>query len=283
MNIEPEGEDSVRFKIFATSRQTVNVVLKGEDGKIYYSKEVTITPEELLDETVNVKGEKLNKLILEITANGKGLLYWHAEPEEVKPIPDAAEAALLPEEIKTTEQLYLTGLHLEQYRHATYNPVEYYEEALRRDPIDVRNNNALGLWYIRKGRFHKAEQYLLTAVKTLQKRNPNPYDGEPIYNLGLALKYQGRYNEAYDRFYKSCWNAAWQDAGYFACAQISILQNRLEDALDEIDRSLIRNWHNHKARALKTAILRRMDKTEEALQLIEDSLAIDKFNFGCRT
>ena len=282
MNIEPEGEDSVRFKIFATSCQTVNVVLKGEDGKIYYSKEVTITPEELLDETVNVKGEKLDKLILEITANGKELLYWHAEPEEVKPIPDAAEAALLPEEIKTTEQLYLTGLHLEQYRHATYNPVEYYEEALRRDPIDVRNNNALGLWYIRKGRFHKAEQYLLTAVKTLQKRNPNPYDGEPIYNLGLALKYQGRYNEAYDRFYKSCWNAAWQDAGYFACAQISILQNRLEDALDEIDRSLIRNWHNHKARALKTAILRRMDKTEEALQLIEDSLAIDKFNFGCR-
>ena len=173
-------------------------------------------------------------------------------------------------------------MHLEQYRHATYNPVEYYEEALRRDPIDVRNNNALGLWYIRKGRFHKAEQYLLTAVKTLQKRNPNPYDGEPIYNLGLALKNQGRYNEAYDRFYKSCWNAAWQDAGYFACAQISILQNRLEDALDEIDRSLIRNWHNHKARALKTAILRRMDNTEEALQLIEDSLAIDKFNFGCR-
>ena len=33
MNIEPEGEDSVRFKIFATSCQTVNVVLKGEDGK----------------------------------------------------------------------------------------------------------------------------------------------------------------------------------------------------------------------------------------------------------
>ena len=136
-------------------------------NKIYYNKEVTITPEELLDETINTSSEQFNKLNLEITANGKELLYWHAEPEEVKPIPDASEAALLPQEIKTTEQLYLTGLHLEQYRHATYNPVDYYEEALRRDPIDVRSNNALGLWYIRKGRFHKAEQYLLTAVKTL--------------------------------------------------------------------------------------------------------------------
>ena len=60
------------------------------------------------------------------------------------------------------------------------------------------------------------------------------------------------------------------------------MQNRLEDALDEVDRSLIRNWHNHKARALKTTILRRMGKTEEALRLIDDSLAIDQFNFGCR-
>ena len=281
MNIDPAGEGRVRFKLFATSARTVNVVLKGEDGRIYYEKQATVTPEELLDETVDVKGEKFDKLNLEITAGGKELLCWHAEPDEVKPIPDAAEAALLPEEIKTTEQLYLTGLHLEQYRHATYNPADYYEEALRRDPVDVRNNNALGLWYIRKGRFRKAEQYLLTAVKTLLKRNPNPYDGEPVYNLGLALKYQGRYREAYDRFYKSCWNAAWQDAGYFACAQISTMEGRLEDALEEVDCSLIRNWHNHKARALKTAILRRTGKREEARKLIEDSLVIDRFNYGC--
>ena len=104
---------------------------------------------------------------------------------------------------------------------------------MRRDPIDVRSNNALGLWYIRKGRFRKAEQYLLTAVKTLQKRNPNPYDGEPIYNLGLALKYQGRYNEAYDRFYKACWNAAWQDAAYYALAQLDTRKGKYESALDQ--------------------------------------------------
>lgn len=283
LNIDPEGRNGVCFKIFATSKQTVKVTLASDDGtRIYYDKEATITPEALLSETVDTGDTPFNRLRLSISRGGKELLYWHAEPDEIKPMPDAAEAALLPNEIKTTEQLYLTGLHLEQYRHATYDPTDYYKEALRRDPIDVRCNNALGLWYIRKGRFQKAEQYLLTAVRTLLKRNPNPYDGEPIYNLGLALKYQGRIDEAYDRFYKSTWNAAWQDAGYFACAQISTLQGRLEDALDEIDRSLIRNWHNHKARALKTAILRHLGRTEEALQLIEASLAIDPFNFGCR-
>ena len=59
------------------------------------------------------------------------------------------------------------------------------------------------------------------------------------------------------------------------------MQDRLEDALDEIDRSLIRNWHHHKARALKTTILRRMGRTDEALKLIDESLDIDRFNFGC--
>ena len=283
LNIDPEGTDNVRLRIFAISRQEVRVTLRSDGEHVYYEKNVTITPEELLDETVCTGSERFDHLNLEITsqADGRRLLAWHAEPDEVKPIPDAAEAALLPEEIKTTEQLYLTGLHVEQYRHATWNPVDYYEEALRRDPLDVRNNNALGLWYIRKGRFDKAEQYLRTAVKVLMKRNPNPYDGEPLYNLGLALKYQGRLDEAYDSFYKSCWNGAWQDAGYLACAQISTLQGRLEDALDEIDRSLIRNWHNHKARALKTTILRRMNRKEEALRLVADSLELDKFNFGC--
>lgn len=70
----------------------------------------------------------------------------------------------------------------------------------------------MGLWLIRKGQFAKAEPYLRQAVKTLTERNPNPYDGEPLYNLGLSLKYQGKTEEAYDFFYKACWNAAWQDA-----------------------------------------------------------------------
>lgn len=81
--------------------------------------------------------------------------------------------------MKTNEQLYLTGLHLEQYRHATWSPVDYYEEALRRDPNDIRCLNAMGLWFIRKGRFAKAETYLRKAVRLSQKRNPNPYDGGP--------------------------------------------------------------------------------------------------------
>ncbi len=139
----------------------------------------------------------------------------------------------------------------------------------------------MGLWLLRRGKFAESEPYFRSAVKTLTERNPNPYDGEPLYNLGLTLKVQGKLDEAYEMLYKSCWNAAWQDSGYFTLAQISIQKGNLNEALYEIDKSLVRNWHNHKGRHLKAAILRKLGMKTEALKLIQDSLELDKFNYGC--
>lgn len=286
INVEkvPQG---VNVKVFATSRQNVQIRLKGSDDVVYFNADVELSPENLLDKDIAVAG-LFDDLRLEIIKEGKVLLTWTPEPNDIKPIPDPAEAALRPEEIKTVEQLYLTGLHLEQYRHATYNPLEYYEEGLRREPLDTRCNNAIGLWYVRRGRFDKAEPYLRTAVKVLQKRNPNPYWGEPLYNLGLCLRYQALMkksedllNEAYDWFYKSTWNAEWQSVGFFACAQISCMQGRLEDALEELNKSLIRNWHNHKTRALKAAVMKRIGADSAEFEAFcKESLIIDPFNFG---
>ena len=285
-NINEVGEGKVEFKVFATSKQEVGIILRNDKGDIYYKKEMLLSPETVLTETVDVKGAKLNELTFEIVKSfvygERTVLSWHAEADDIRPIPDSAEAALLPEQIKTNEQLYLTGLHLEQYRHATWLATDYYEEALRRDPNDIRCLNALGLWYIRKGRFSRAEDYLRKAVKLSMKRNPNPYEGEPLYNLALALKYQGKLDEAYERFWKATWNKAWADAGYFEAAKISVAQGRFEDALDEINRCLDNNWHNHKARALKAAILRKLEMNDEALALIDESLRFDAFNYGCR-
>lgn len=276
MNIEAIEEGKVRLRVFATNRQRVTIHLND-----VYEREVSITPEEVWEESIDTKGLKWDELRLSIEAGGVTVMTWEPEPDEIRPIPDAAEAALQPQEVKTVEQLYLTGLHLEQYRHATFSATDYYEEGLRRDPDDVRCNNALGLWYIRKGRFDKAQGYLEKAVKVLQKRNPNPYDGEPIYNLGLSLKYQGRYDEAYDRFYKATWNGAWQDAGYYQCALISSRRGQYGEALREVERSLSRNWHNPKGRALKAALLGHLGREEEAEAVCKETLKQDPFNYGC--
>jgi len=296
LNMEKVG-DKVVVKVFVTSRQSnarINVTpnlstspptpLLEERGtdNVLFSEIIDLSPENVYVREIFVGDISISDLCLAVyDENGCELLTIRTEKVE-RLQAEAAKAALSPEETPTCEQLYLTGLHLEQYRHATYNATDYYLEALRRDSSDVRNNNAMGLWLLRRGKFSEAESYLRKAIETQLQRNPNPYDGEPRYNLGLALQYQGKNKEAYDAFYKSCWNSAMQDAGYFGCAQISCKNNKLTDALYEIDKSLIRNWHNHKARVLKAAILRKLGRKNEALELIADSLKIDLFNFGCR-
>ena len=117
--------------------------------------------------------------------------------------------------------------------------MDYYEEALRREPGDVRCNNAMGLLLMRKGQFAKAEGYFRKSVETLTERNPNPYDGEPYYNLGWSCLIQDKTDEAYDAFFKSAWNAAWQDAAYYNLAAIDCRRGNFEKALDLIDRSLV--------------------------------------------
>lgn len=285
-NIDKLEDGKVCFKLLATNKQHVTITLKNDNGTKYYEETLDVTPEVVLEQVVDVQGTELDELTFEVSREfnygTRTILQWHAEPDDIRPVPDSAEAALPPSQVKTNEQLYLTGLHLEQYRHATWSPVEYYEEALRRDPDDARALNAMGLWLIRHGRFDKAEVYLRKAVKMITRRNPNPYDSEPIYNLGLALKYQSCLDEAYHMFWKATWTKGWADAGYIEAAKISIAQGRYEDALDELDRCLANNWHNHKARALKAAVLRITGATDAALALIGESLAFDRFNYGCR-
>jgi len=276
-------EGTICVMVFATSLfSKVRVLLKRE-AETLFDCQTDLAPEQVFIRDISCSVAINDRLTLSVVdPKGKTLLDWSRVDKSEISLPEAVKPALLPEEIPTTELLYLTGLHLEQYRHATYSPVDYYQEALRRDAGDARNNNALGLWLLRRGRFSEASGYLESAVKRIQQYNLNPYDGEPLYNLGLCLKYQGRNEEAFDACYKACWNASWQDAGYFTLAQLSALKKEWAEALDEINVSLIRNGHNHKARHLKTAILRYLGQKKEAGILITESLKLDPFNVGCR-
>ena len=284
LNIE-KTDDGVCFKVLATSKKEVRLILEDDKEHQYYNKVVTLSPEEVLVESVQCPAVPMQDLylIIDRAENPRmfPLLEWRAEPDEIRPIPDAAEAALSPQDTKTIDQLYLTGLHLEQYRHATWSALDYYEEALRRDPLDYRCNMQMGLWYLRRARFHKAKPYLETAVRVQKRRNPNPYDGEALFYLGVVSKFIGRMDVAYDCFWKSTWNKAWADAGYYQAACISTAGEHWEDALNELERCLISNSHNHQARALKAVVLRKLGRKDEALAWIKTSYGIDPFNYVC--
>lgn len=219
------------------------------------------------------------KLKLAVWADAKCLVEYQPEPVEIQKVPEPAKAAKDPSQIMTNEELYLTGLHIEQYRHATYLPDPYYLEGLKRDPGDIRINNAYGSLLMRRGQFKEAEKHFRKALERLTERNPNPYNSESYYLLGLVLLYQGKDQEAYDAFYKATWSNEQQEMSFYFLAVMDTKQGKLTKALEHIERALVKNVHNIKARGLKAYILRKLGRLVEAKAWVKENLALDPFDY----
>ncbi len=218
-------------------------------------------------------------LLRVFSAEGRELIRYRPEREAAAEIGAPATEPPPPEAISSNEELYVTGLHLEQYRHATRSPEPYWREAILRDPQDSRANNALGLRALRRGRFAAAEEHFRRAIERLTVRNPNPYDAEPYYNLGLALKYQRRPDDAYDAFYKATWNYGWQSPALYGLATIECERGNAAEALAHLARSLAVNAAHLKARNLETAIRRRQGETAAAAELARATAKMDPLDF----
>ena len=197
-------------------------------------------------------------------------------------VPEAASAPPEPEDCKTNEDLYLYGLHIEQYRHATYAAEEYYLEGLKRDRTDIRLNNAYGKLILKRGLFRESEKYFRTAVEKSVRSNPNPYDSEPYYNLGLSLLYQNRLDESYDAFYKSAWSNACQEAAFYHLACICMRKGDTALALEHIENAVIKNSRNFKALDLKAMILKKLGREDKANEIAKTVLEKDPLDIISR-
>lgn len=282
VNMELEASELlIRFYVTAIYQQArLRVLVK--NGEVLNTR-LDLRPELIIEKRVAIASDtELEELevILE-DAEGGILVSYKPEKYDEQPIPPAAVAAEKPKDIKSIEALYLNGLHLEQYRHATFNPMDYYEEALRREPRDIRCNLAAGLLWLRKGQFSKAEGHFRTAVQSITLRNNNPYSGEAHYNLAYCLVLQEREEEAFDLFYKATWNDAFQHIAYLALARISAGRAAFGEALDLVEKSLLRNYNSPTARHIKAVLLRKRGETDQAKSVLRDALEYDPFNYGC--
>lgn len=197
-------------------------------------------------------------------------------------VPPPATEPPPPEEIESADELWMTGVHLDQYRHATRPADIYWREALRRDPGDIRCNTALGVWHLRRGEFQAAEACFRKAIERLTRRNPNPPTGEAHYHLGIALRYLGQPDAAYDALYKATWNAAWRGPAHLALAEIDGTRGALADALTHVEEALRHDVENSLARNLRAALLLKLGRTTEADALLVETLARDPLDARAR-
>jgi tetratricopeptide (TPR) repeat protein len=194
-------------------------------------------------------------------------------------LPPSASEPPVPSQIAGQDELYLTGVHLEQYRHATRSPEPYWREALRRDPLDSRCNTAMGNWYLRRGEFESARSHFERAIDRLIARNANPRDGESYYGLGLTYRWLGLVEEAYAALYKATWNWAWQVPAFVRLAEIDASRGRWDDAYAHATAAMERDVRNSGARNIAAMSLRARGLPEQAEQLLRESVELQPHDF----
>lgn len=228
------------------------------------------------------RGIVLNDLSIMVEEDGKRVAGY--EPGKMEPAApnDVAREPLSPEKIDTVEELILTGTHLAQYRHATRAPEPYWKEALRRDPENSGAQNAMGLWHLRRGEFALSSACFQTAIRRLTCLNPNPTDGEPYYNLGLAERFLGNLQKAYDAFYKATWNAAWKSAAYFALAEMDTAAERWQSASEHLHQSLRSDSENLNAIYLLACVQQKLGNAVKSRTSLEKIAERHAFHAGLR-
>ncbi|MDR3690032.1 MAG: DUF5107 domain-containing protein [Fimbriimonas sp.] len=274
------NERILRLGVCVTRAIPDAVVEVLENGEVVWSKVLALTPEQPLVEQIETpNGDAVEVRLLD---SGRELLHYSPLIGDVvdAAAPKPAAEPALPADVPTNDELYLVGVHLEQYRHATRSPADYWHEAIRRDPGDSRCRHALGRWHLGRGEFEAAVEHLASAIGRQKERNPNPRDGEAHYDLGLALVFQGRLEPAYDAFAKAAWNYGCKGPASFAMARLACRQGEFDKALGLLNQALLCLGDANSVHHLKAALLRQSGRGDEVLAVLSAVLTIDPMDHG---
>jgi len=283
VNLEKRDNGQVFLGYYSTQKVRKAKIILKRKADVLLEKTVEISPEKAFTELVKIKGDftatDLYTEMVNLDNNEVLVSYQPVAPKAVVTLPEEVKKPADPKDMKSVEELYLTGSRILQFYNPTLNAMEYFAEALKRDPSDIRTNTAMGTMCLKNWEHEKARGYFAAAIKRLTKDYTRPSNCEALYLQGLTLKALGLYDEAIDTLYRATWDYAWHSAAYLELARISSARGHYGKALVEIDNSLSTNTRNNTAIALKGTILRKLGRTDEARIVLAPVALADPLDF----
>ncbi|MDY0914866.1 tetratricopeptide repeat protein [Rathayibacter festucae] len=175
----------------------------------------------------------------------------------------------------SNDELFLLGRDLEERPRAACVPEHYWEEAVWRDPGDVRCLVALARTLTDAARFDEAERHLRAAIERLTSRGARPADSEAHYRLGVLLTWQGRMDEAVEALGTARRTAAWRVPAGVALGRLHAAADRPREAEAVLREVLATEAQHARATALLATVLRRTGREEESSALLRALLERD--------
>ena len=281
------GEQTLRVGVAVTEVfDSVTVRVTDADGRDLLHNTGPIKPGQPLILTVPVE-ESLDPAGLMVRAehNGVDLVTIQARDTAAAATEAPAEPATeppAPTEVATVDELFFIGQYLEQYRHATRSPEPYWEEALGREPGDVRTNVALAARRYAAADYQASADHLRTALTRQSAWVPNPADGEVHYRLGLALDRLGSPAEAERHHAKAAWSAAWRVPALYALARLLCRRGDYTAAAAQLSQAAQLDPQHLQVADLLVRVLRQLNRPDDADQLLGRTLDRDPLDQWAR-
>ncbi len=208
-------------------------------------------------------------------ADGVELLSYTQEVLDEMHYPESITISPHPDTIQTVQELYLQGMHTDQYRHPQIEPNVYYEEALRREPNHIPSLIALGEYKYRRGYYAEAKKLLEKAIKNEHLFNLRYPDGEAQYLLGLTLDALGETDKAYDTLYQAAWSGITVPK---AMSKLAAIDGRRGEYAKMLDHALtaLESAVRHPLAAAYAALAEwKLGRKDEAIARIDKALRYD--------
>lgn len=256
------------------------VVLTAGD-KTILDRKTDISPEKIFLEEVSLPAgvgeEDLYTSLLD--ASGNVMVEYRPVKLEKEEKPSVIDGTKPVSEYGTVEELYLAGLRVDQFNNARLNYMDFYNEALRRDPDDARVNIEVGKHYVRQAEWAKAEEHLLRARARLEHDYTRAFNTEADYYLGYVYRMTGRPVLAEECLWAATYTPAFKHPAYYQLAVMATESGDYGNALRLVDDALLTGAHDLQALTLKAYIQRKLGDKEDALRTIAAVKAIDPLDY----
>ena len=218
-SLEREEKGAV-LKVQTTERFANAVVAVYEGERELFAEQADLVPENAV---TYLLGNVPEHVTVKITCAGKTVgEYTEKEYDQYtmpEPINDTPQAC----NIEKVQELYLAGVHVDQYRDPAVNPDAYWKEALKREPGHIPSLIAMAEYEYKNFKLEEALEYIEKAISLLFVYNERPESGKAYYVRGLIQERMGSYQAAYASYQKAAWAA---DSVAAAMTRVAVLDLR---------------------------------------------------------
>lgn len=219
---------------------------------------------------------------VKITCDGKTIAEYAEKkfnkftmPEVITDMPSAAG-------MNDVDELYLAGVHVDQYRDPHTNPDSYWKEALKRKINHIPSLIAMAKYELNRYCLESAEEYILKAIDAITIYNERVQSGEVYYTYAKILEAKGEIDKAYNYYYKAYWAADSVAKAMTRIAVIDIYRKDYNEAIRHAENALDYGRNNNLAVSCLAIALRETGSTQKADEILAKQLQRDPLDHLAR-